>query len=365
MTSKGKFSIGFILLICFQVSLIWSQNLIPNSGFENFENCPVKPGNAAKDLKGWSMPTQGSTDFFHQCSETMRVPENFNGNQPAYEGKGYVGFYLYAPNDYREYLQVKLKRPLLKGREYTLTYFVSLSERSDYAVTEFDLLFTTQPLNARTKKQLSKKYWMGQSGRYHFLEGSREVFYLDSENWQEIRKTFKATGAERYLILGNFNSNRETRVKETGITSNKGAYYYLDNLALTATEQYSISELYPLDSLIILPTLLFDFDDAQLTATGKSEMRKVYDFLNSDSTLNLEVRGHTDAVGTDMYNEKLSNDRCMAVVQYLIGLGLSPKRVIWKGYGSQNPSSDNTTPEGRMQNRRVEVRFFVPLPEER
>jgi outer membrane protein OmpA-like peptidoglycan-associated protein len=245
-----------------------------------------------------------------------------------------------------------------------LTYFVSLSERSDFAVTEFDALFTTLPISIRTKKQLSKKYWMGESGRYHFIEGSREIFYSDIENWQEIRKTFKATGAERYLILGNFNSNRETRVKETGIASNKGAYYYLDNLALTATEQYSISELYPLDSLIILPNLLFDFDDAQLTAVGKSEMRKVYDFLSSDSTLNLEVRGHTDAIGTGAYNQKLSNDRCMVVVQYLIGLGLPHKRIIWKGYGSQKPRSDNTTPEGRMQNRRVEFRFFVPIPEE-
>lgn len=362
MTAIGKVRIGLMLAASLQVCLIRAQNLIPNPGFENYNNCPVKPGNAANDLKLWSMPTQGSTDFFHQCSNTMGVPENFNGHQTSKEGRGYVGFYLYAPNDYREYLQVKLKRPLTKDREYTLSYSVSLSERSDFAVTEFDVLFTTQMLNVRTKKQLSKKYWMGQSDRYHFLEGSHELFYADSENWQEIQRTFIATGAERYLILGNFSSNRETRVMETGVSSNKGAYYYLDNVSLTSAEQEPLSESYPLDSLMVLPTLLFDFDAARLTPEGQIEMRKIFKFLSDDASLNLEIQGHTDTIGPAQYNDRLSDERCLAVVRFLKDLGLSSDRIMWKGYGSENPRSDNASPEGRKQNRRVEFRFFVPLP---
>ena len=337
------------------------QNLVPNASFEEFDTCPVKPGNAANDLQDWSMPTSGSTDFFHGCSASMGIPENFNGSQDPKDGLGYVGFYAYAPNDYREYLQVRLIRPLIKDSTYSLSYSLSLSERSDYAVAGIDVLFTSKLLSVKTKKPLTKKNWLGPGmGRYHYLEDTRSIFYQDMENWHTVRTTFVANGSEHYLILGNFNSNKQTRVLTTGVSSNKGAYYYLDAISIVPNFAYDVPEEFTLDTLLVLPSVLFDFDTARLTGKGVAEVQKIADFMHADSRLGIEIRGHTDSLGSEMYNDELSVERCLTVAQFLIEKGIARDRIRWQGFGASVPVADNHTAQGRQQNRRVEFRFRYP-----
>ncbi|MBT8206394.1 MAG: hypothetical protein KJO20_13565, partial [Eudoraea sp.] len=98
-----------------------SQNLVKNPSFEQFGECPVKLGNLDLDVIHWSAPTIGSTDYFHSCSNYMGTPKNFNGVQEADFGSGYAGLYLYAPDDYREYLQASLTETLVKGERYELS----------------------------------------------------------------------------------------------------------------------------------------------------------------------------------------------------------------------------------------------------
>ena len=342
-------------------ALSYGQNLVPNASFENFIACPVKPGNAAGDLYDWSMPTLGSTDFFHSCSSSMGIPENFNGSQLTQDGLGYVGFYAYAPNDYREYLQVKLIRPLIKDSTYTLSYFVSLSERSDYAVAGIDVLFTSELLTVKTKKPLTKKNWLSLGlDQYNFLEDTRSHFYEDTESWMQVSTTFKAKGSERHLILGNFKSNKQTRVHTTGVSSNKGAYYYLDALSLSPNFTYEHSEEFALDTLLVLPAVLFDFDTARLTRKGVAEIQKIADFMHADSRLGIEIRGHTDSMGSELYNDVLSVERCLTVAEFLIEKGIAKDRISWQGFGASVPVADNLTAQGRQQNRRVEFRFRYP-----
>lgn len=335
-----------------------AQNLVPNPGFEQFRHCPRHLGNAAGDLEQWDTPTQGSTDFFHACSETMGAPENFNGRQGTLEGEGYAGFYAYAPDDYREYLQVALLQPLEKDRPYQVSFWVSLSERSDFAVEGLGVLFSREALRVRTKKNLSKKLWYTQKGnQYHYLEG-RGTGYLDeTEDWQEVRIDFVARGTERYLVLGNFLPNSQTRKQGTGRSSNKGAYYYLDRVSVRREGPQAAPATYPLDSLLVLPALLFEFDTARLTPTGEDELRKLSAFVRTDPAYLLELRGHTDALGTPAYNQALSERRCRAVAGYLGSQGLEPDRIRWQAYGASRPVGNNATPEGRRQNRRVEFRI--------
>lgn len=335
-----------------------AQNLVPNPGFEEFRQCPRHLGNASDDLSAWDTPTLGSTDFFHACSQTMGAPENFNGRQGALEGEGYAGFYAYAPEDYREYLQVALLRPLEEDRPYQVSFWVSLSERSDFAVEDLGVLFASKPLRVRTKKNLSKKRWYAQPGnQYHYLESQGPGFLSDTEDWQEVRLEFTARGTERYLLLGNFLPNSQTRKRETGRSSNKGAYYYLDQVSVRPVGPPVASKTYPLDSLLVLPALLFEFDTARLTPAGESELSRLQAFVRTDSTYTLELRGHTDALGTDAYNRALSERRCRAVAGYLGSQGLEPDRIRWQAYGATRPVGDNATPEGRRQNRRVEFRI--------
>ena len=71
--------------------------------------------------------------------------------------------------------------------------------------------------------------------------------------------------------------------------------------------------------------------------------------------MRLEIHGHTDNVGEDEYNMKLSERRASAVVNYLIQNGISSSRLEYKGFGSSKPIASNDTEEGRQENRRVEV----------
>lgn len=341
-----------------------AQNLVPNPGFEEFHQCPRHLGNAAGDLLTWDTPTQGSTDFFHACSQTMGAPDNFNGRQGTLEGEGYAGFYAYAPEDYREYLQVPLRQTLEKDRAYTVSFYVSLSERSDYAVGNLGVLFAREPLRARTKKNLSKKIWYAQTGnQYHYLESQQSGYLENTEGWQEVQIEFVARGTERYLLLGNFLPNPQTRTRPTGRSSNKGAYYYLDRVSLLAEGTQARSGAYPLDSLLVLPALLFEFDTSQLTPDGQAELRRLYTFLGTVPAYILELRGHTDALGSAAYNRALSQRRCRAVAGYLESLGLAPERVGWQAFGDTQPVADNRTPDGRRQNRRVEFRIRSVDPE--
>ncbi|MDQ1833393.1 outer membrane protein OmpA [Massilia scottii] len=100
---------------------------------------------------------------------------------------------------------------------------------------------------------------------------------------------------------------------------------------------------------------LFDFDKSVLKAEGKG---KLDDLSSKLQGINLEVIiavGHTDSVGTDAYNQKLSIRRAEAVKAYLQAKGIEANRIYTEGKGESQPVADNKSAEGRAKNRRVEV----------
>ncbi len=99
----------------------------------------------------------------------------------------------------------------------------------------------------------------------------------------------------------------------------------------------------------------FDFDKSVLKPEGKA---KLDDLVGKMSGLNLEVIiavGHTDSIGTDSYNQRLSVRRSEAVKSYLVSKGVEKNRVYTEGKGEKQPVADNKTSEGRAKNRRVEI----------
>ena len=99
----------------------------------------------------------------------------------------------------------------------------------------------------------------------------------------------------------------------------------------------------------------FDFDKAVLKPEGKA---KLDDLTGKIKDINLEVIiavGHTDSVGTDAYNQKLSIKRAEAVKAYLVTKGIEKNRVYTEGKGEKQPVADNKTKEGQAKNRRVEI----------
>jgi outer membrane protein OmpA-like peptidoglycan-associated protein len=104
-----------------------------------------------------------------------------------------------------------------------------------------------------------------------------------------------------------------------------------------------------------MPDVLFDFNKATLKPAAKERLAKVAGIILAYPDLQLKIDGYTDSVGSAQYNQQLSEQRAAAVRDYLISQGVSVNNVIAQGFGKNDPIASNATPEGRQQNRRVEM----------
>ncbi|MCX6233537.1 MAG: OmpA family protein [Bacteroidetes bacterium] len=144
------------------------------------------------------------------------------------------------------------------------------------------------------------------------------------------------------------------------LAEKEGYYSVSENIEITELEEYIEIErnLYiaPVEvgQTIRLNNILFDFDKATLRPESFPELNRVVKMMNDNVTMKIEIAGHTDNIGSDEYNRVLSEDRAIAVRNYLTENNLAPSRIISKGYGESKPMATNDTEEGRQLNRRVE-----------
>ena len=109
------------------------------------------------------------------------------------------------------------------------------------------------------------------------------------------------------------------------------------------------------EKVTLAADVLFDFDKSVVKPEGKS---KLDDLAQKVKAINLEVViaiGHTDSIGSDAYNQKLSVRRAESVKAYLVSKGVEPNRIYTEGKGEKQPVASNKTKEGRQKNRRVEI----------
>lgn len=107
--------------------------------------------------------------------------------------------------------------------------------------------------------------------------------------------------------------------------------------------------------VISLSDVLFDVNRATLRSGGEQNMRRIAEILRQYPNNQISVEGHTDATGSDAYNQKLSEDRAASVRTALVSGGVDASRVTSRGFGKTQPVATNATAEGRQRNRRVEV----------
>ena len=107
--------------------------------------------------------------------------------------------------------------------------------------------------------------------------------------------------------------------------------------------------------IVNMSDVLFDFNKYTLRPAAREKLAKISGIILSHPGLRLEVDGYTDNIGTDAYNQKLSEERADSVRTYLVSEGITSETVVSKGFGKDDPVAPNTTAAGRQKNRRVEM----------
>jgi outer membrane protein OmpA-like peptidoglycan-associated protein len=107
--------------------------------------------------------------------------------------------------------------------------------------------------------------------------------------------------------------------------------------------------------IVNMSDVLFDFGKYTLKQDARERLARVAGIVLAHPSLHLAVEGHTDSIGSDDYNQKLSEDRAGTVREFLLSQGLKPEQVTAQGFGKTRPVATNDTAAGRKQNRRVEI----------
>ena len=115
-----------IILFLWSIPLL-GQDLVKNGGFEEFVHCPATINQSSLSLiKDWKQASRGTSDYFNRCSRKVGVQKNSFGHQEAKDGNAYLGLLSFSPakRNYREYMQTKLRKPLIGVQNYCVEFYV-------------------------------------------------------------------------------------------------------------------------------------------------------------------------------------------------------------------------------------------------
>ncbi len=256
--------------------------------------------------------------------------------------------------------------PQVNGPQYDASYTISAAGDFAYMVSyrnttggkdifEVPLKSEVQPLatvlvtghaiDARTRKPIAA------SIRYEQLSDGREIGWATA--LQDEGYSIALPTGGRY-----------------GVRAEAPGYYALgDSLDLSDLKRYREErrDLYLIPIVVgetvRLNNVFFESGSADISPLSFPELNRVAAMMEENSGLRISISGHTDNVGAESDNLRLSRDRSRAVVEYLLARGIDADRLQSEGYGSTRPTSTNDTPEGRRLNRRVE--FTVVAGESR
>lgn len=157
---------------------------------------------------------------------------------------------------------------------------------------------------------------------------------------------------------------REGDVYEINVVSSKGYAYSntIIDLKKEKTGEVSIGLMaLTADSKLELDNIVFETNSAELTSVSFVELDRVVELMAKNPNLSVEISAHTDNVGSDVYNLKLSERRAQSVVNYLTDKNANSERLIAKGYGEKTPIVANDTDENKAKNRRVELSILEQI----
>lgn len=358
-----------LVVSCFLPNLAPSQkpppeNLVPNPGFEEYSDDPSGWYYSGHDFSRvcmfWTSPTAASPDIY---GPKVKVPKTWAeigfGRTKSYQGSSHAGITVYGCDKgkphCREYVQVQLTEPLVKGQRYGFTCQLSHLQNS-VMVRNLGLWFSDQEIDEGTQDPIFQDPVL-----------SLDRFLPSDGRWYRWTGQFVADKSSSYLLIGNFKSDEDSQVRLPTRSDLRYGYYYLDDVHLFKIPPIIIPP--PNDSpltdfipkpgeIVTLSRIYFEYDRVDFMPRALIQLDQLLAFLKKYPTMHIDIIGHTDNMGSIEYNQQLSMRRSAAVVNWLVAKGINRNRLISSGFGSSQPINTNFTSLGRSQNRRVEIKVL-------
>ncbi len=364
----------WLILFCLNFQPSQAQNLVPNYSFENLINLPLKiPKNRSVSTFQFE-PSSGyipyNKNLNHWFAATKTTPDLRIINKRSYldcskrhpycilpkTGNNVVGIITSMQNkytdSYREYIQIKLGKTLRPGVKTYVELWVVKDHSAKLISNNIGCYFSQKSVYEDTEEVLDLIPQINYDS----------IIDQNPHGWIQIRDSFIPDKPLRYLVIGNFFNNENTKidfVKDHNLSPYVPpyAYYLIDDVRVWQENDQEIvfeEKRVQKNEPIRINNIFFETDKAILLPDSFVELNKLFSFLKNNPTIKISIQGHTDNQGNEDYNLNLSNARAKATVDFLTKKGVDTNRVTFKGFGESIPIKSNETKEGRQQNRRVE-----------
>lgn len=233
-----------LILVALPALCAGQGNLVPNGDFEDMISCPTMSAQLW-NTDYWISPTAGSPEYYHSCNQPlvfppdtiqwphMGVPWNAFGWQYGHSGEAYVGIYCFSAvqQNMREYIQIELLDSIVPSVRYLVNFYASVVDNGWYAVSTLGAYLSKEAISSDSHFRLDVEPQILNTGGNPLS---------DSSAWVLITDTFSSRyGGERYLTIGNFNTDEtsDTMLYNPDGTAGFGyAYYYIDDVSVVAID---------------------------------------------------------------------------------------------------------------------------------
>lgn len=222
-------------------------------------------------------------------------------------------------------------------------------------------------------------YFKDKQGELQILPNTK-ISLLDEENnvMQEYvtgndgKFLFRMYENENYELLGEADGYLTERLPYTMIGRSVDPHTLKDLVTNITYDTLLVLDRKAPNEIFVLENIYFELDKHDINADAAKELDKLVQILTDNPEIIIEMGSHTDSIASHEYNIALSKRRAESTVRYLISKGISPDRLVAKGYGEERPVAPNTNPdgsdnpEGRARNRRTEFKILevgsIPKP---
>jgi outer membrane protein OmpA-like peptidoglycan-associated protein len=309
--------------------------------------------------------TMGSFDIFRSVFENGKWSEPENIGYPINSADKDVFFVVAASGKTAYYSSARMD-----AIGETDIYRITLlgPEKETVMSTSDQLLINREALMAEAaiiEPRVERKY----SSAVTILKG----VVTDAVTKEPLNSIIVITDNEKNEVVSTFQSNSKTgrylvslpSGRNYGIAVTMEDYlFFSENVDLPASKTYQeIEKDIELNKLeigkkIVLRNIFYDFDKATLRPQSIAELDRLVKLLVENPTIRIEISSHTDNVGSAAYNERLSEQRALSVVDYVLKKGIKKERIEYKGYGFREPIAPNDSDQGRQLNRRTEFKIL-------